>query len=450
MDKFNIANKKLLIVGAGGIGCEILKNVLLMGFKDIEIVDLDVIDLSNLNRQFLFSKEHIGLSKAIVASKVSIERYANDANIKPHHCEIQNSTFDVDYYKQFAVVINALDNLAARKHVNRMCVNSGVPLIDGGTAGFIGQTTPIIPKQTECYECVPKAAPKGYAVCTIRTNPTKPIHCVFWSKQLLQKLFGNSDDGNFLSDLQFDKHEDYSQSVFDRVFTSDIEVLRNVDDLWLLRKKPNVWTYQEMLQKNETTHEKYLSIAQNAELFKTTFNSLYKRRQESGVFEFDKDDDTMIDFIMACTNIRCYIFNLQPLERFDIQQKAGDIIPAIPTTNAIISGLMVIELMKVINEQYDDIRTVYLSKIPSRNKVLQFEKVSKPSNSCYICSNEMIEFECNIMNTTLRSLMDDITEKCSLLNPCIATGNQMLYESGDDLDDFEINVYNANSQKNTS
>lgn len=54
------------MVGAGGIGCELLKNLVLTGFGEIHIVDLDTIDLSNLNRQFLFRHEHIKKSKALV------------------------------------------------------------------------------------------------------------------------------------------------------------------------------------------------------------------------------------------------------------------------------------------------------------------------------------------------------------------------------------------------
>jgi ubiquitin-like 1-activating enzyme E1 B len=69
MDKFK--DSKLLVVGAGGIGCELLKNLVLTGFNEIEVIDLDTIELSNLNRQFLFQKCHVGKPKAIVIHIVS-------------------------------------------------------------------------------------------------------------------------------------------------------------------------------------------------------------------------------------------------------------------------------------------------------------------------------------------------------------------------------------------
>jgi ubiquitin-like 1-activating enzyme E1 B len=62
---------RVLMVGAGGIGCELLKNLVLTGFGEVQIVDLDTIDLSNLNRQFLFRHEHIKKSKALVGTRTS-------------------------------------------------------------------------------------------------------------------------------------------------------------------------------------------------------------------------------------------------------------------------------------------------------------------------------------------------------------------------------------------
>lgn len=67
--------------------------------------------------------------------------------------------------------------------MNRICVASEIPLIESGTAGYLGQVQPIKKGVTECYECQPKPTPKTYAYCTIRSNPKEPIHCIIWAKE---------------------------------------------------------------------------------------------------------------------------------------------------------------------------------------------------------------------------------------------------------------------------
>jgi ubiquitin-like 1-activating enzyme E1 B len=172
---------RILVIGAGGIGCEILKNLALIGFIHVEVIDLDTIDVSNLNRQFLFRSEHVGKSKAIVAAE-AVRKFNPDVQIIAHHGNIKDSKFGTKYISRFNVVLNALDNVDARKHVNRLCLSTSVPLVDAGTTGYLGQVMPIYKGQTACYECVPKPTQKVYPICTIRSTPDKPVHCIVWAK----------------------------------------------------------------------------------------------------------------------------------------------------------------------------------------------------------------------------------------------------------------------------
>ncbi|KAF3929631.1 hypothetical protein ABW20_dc0103558 [Dactylellina cionopaga] len=140
------------MVGAGGIGCELLKNLVLTGFGEIHIVDLDTIDLSNLNRQFLFGKQHIKKPKAlrviiarahlcgyVQVAKETASKFNPKVKLTAYHANIKDTKFDVEWFKPFTLVFNALDNLDARRHVNKMCLAADVPLIESGTTGFNGQ-----------------------------------------------------------------------------------------------------------------------------------------------------------------------------------------------------------------------------------------------------------------------------------------------------------------------
>lgn len=182
---------KILVVGAGGLGCEILKNLALVGFKDIHVIDMDTVDVSNLNRQFLFRASDVGRSKAETAAAFIRKRMDALMSIVPHFCKIQDKT--PEFYRQFGVVICGLDNVEARRWINALLVgfvdsnmNNLIPLVDGGTEGFRGQARVIIPSVTSCFECLlDMISPKTtYPVCTIANTPRLPEHCVEWASQL--------------------------------------------------------------------------------------------------------------------------------------------------------------------------------------------------------------------------------------------------------------------------
>ncbi|KAF9075176.1 hypothetical protein BDP27DRAFT_1380808 [Rhodocollybia butyracea] len=174
---------KILVIGAGGLGCEILANLALTGFKDIHVIDMDTIDISNLNRQFLFRQKDVA---EFIMNRVP------GVKVTPYFGKIQDK--DDDYYLQFNLVICGLDSIEARRWINATLVNlvdpenpeSLKPLIDGGTEGFKGQARVILPTITSCYECSLDMLnkPTAFPICTIANTPRLPEHCIEWASVL--------------------------------------------------------------------------------------------------------------------------------------------------------------------------------------------------------------------------------------------------------------------------
>lgn len=208
----SLSESKVLVIGAGGLGCEILKNLALTGFKKIHLIDMDTIDLSNLNRQFLFRAADIGRYKSEVAAEFVRARMGDpQLQIEVHTCRIQDKP--VEFYQQFSVVICGLDNIEARRWINALLVglvdeqlNNLIPLIDGGTEGFRGQARVIMPRLSSCFECsLDMISPKEtYPVCTIANTPRLPEHCIEWASQLEwpRRFPGKKFDADSPSDVE--------------------------------------------------------------------------------------------------------------------------------------------------------------------------------------------------------------------------------------------------------
>lgn len=182
---------RVLVVGAGGLGCELLKDLALAGFGRLDVIDMDTIDVSNLNRQFLFRAADVGKPKAEVAAAY-IRARVPGVVITPHVGDLTRRP--PEWYAQFHLIVAGLDSIDARRWLNATLVSlvdvdaetgevdrSGlIPWIDGGSEGLMGQARVILPRLSACFECTLSMfdTPKTYPLCTLANTPRLPEHCV--------------------------------------------------------------------------------------------------------------------------------------------------------------------------------------------------------------------------------------------------------------------------------
>ncbi len=198
----NVFGKKLLekiqntspfIVGSGAIGCEILKNLGMMGVKIMFISDPDYIEKSNLSRQFLFSDGDIRKSKAQTAAN-KIKKFNPDSEVLVFEnkvCADTETIFNDDFYAQVDILLNALDNIDARIYMDEQAIKYSIPLIDSGTTGSKGNVQVVIPYLTESYGSSKDPDEKtGIPICTIKSFPYKPEHTIQWARELFETEFG--------------------------------------------------------------------------------------------------------------------------------------------------------------------------------------------------------------------------------------------------------------------
>ncbi|NHJ00526.1 MAG: ThiF family adenylyltransferase [Candidatus Heimdallarchaeota archaeon] len=213
----------VLVVGVGGTGSEVCKNLSLLGIGKLILVDVDSIEYSNLNRQMLFSKEDIGQNKAEVA-KVRILHHFNpelEVEVFPFYVqEIPDKTFEsVD------VIAGCVDNYLARQFLNSIAIEHRIPLIDSATDGYLGQVQSIIPFQTACLACDNPPPPQETQVlmepCSIVGVPRSREHCAWKALYEFNTLFNRKPnetekDLEKLTQLANEYTERYNFGKFER------------------------------------------------------------------------------------------------------------------------------------------------------------------------------------------------------------------------------------------
>jgi len=154
-----LIDSKVLIVGAGGLGGPVALYLALAGVGTIGLVDFDIVDLSNLQRQILHTTESVGKPK-VVSALETLGRYNPEVNVVTHEYPI-NAENAMDLIAKYDVIVNGADNFATRYLVNDAAYLNGKPLVDGSILIFDGQVTTYEPGKG-CYRCLfPEPPPPG-------------------------------------------------------------------------------------------------------------------------------------------------------------------------------------------------------------------------------------------------------------------------------------------------
>ena len=422
-----LAKSSWFIPGSGAIGCELLKNLAFLGVATnkgtIYLTDPDNIEKSNLNRQFLFRSEHIGKPKSIMATESIrlMKPSFNVVGLTQKVCK-DNQTFVDKYMSQVTGVINALDNIEARRYMDQECFNKQMPLFESGTTGTKGNTQVVIPYLTETYSnSADPPQEKSFPICTIKSFPNEITHTIHWAMDYfeifnrgpknvnkwikdssvfdngtsVENTQGKEDVFNFLIKFNIKSFTDCVHCaiiMFYEKYKHQIEQLLTTYPEDYKTDDSNIfWSNGKRMPKpfdkfdsNNSHHLDYIEatsrlIAQVYQLDKqidrieiksiadkyeyiNTFNANKDVKNVDIVLpdnssfknivlkpeEFDKDNIMHVKFITTSSNLRAINYSIPPITFQETKGIAGRIIPAIATTTSVVSGLIVLEILKYI------------------------------------------------------------------------------------------------------
>ena len=189
-------NLRYFMIGAGAIGCEVLKNWAMMGVSTgaqgkAIVTDMDRIEKSNLSRQFLFRDRNIGQMKSESACAAAVQMNEN-MHLEAQTNKLDESTRDIyndEFYTQLSGVCNALDNVPARIFSDSMCVYYHKPLLESGTLGPKASYQVVVPSITESYASSADPPEQNIPACTLHNFPSIIDHCCMWGRDIFSGIF---------------------------------------------------------------------------------------------------------------------------------------------------------------------------------------------------------------------------------------------------------------------
>jgi molybdopterin/thiamine biosynthesis adenylyltransferase len=147
-----LLESKVLVVGAGGLGCPVGYFLAAAGVGTLAMVDDDVVELSNLQRQIAHNVGTLGQPK-VESAKKTFEALNPDCKVIPLQMRLNKENI-LDLFKQYDVIVDGTDNFPTRYLINDACVMLGKPLVSGAILRFEGQVTTIVPGEGHCYRCL--------------------------------------------------------------------------------------------------------------------------------------------------------------------------------------------------------------------------------------------------------------------------------------------------------
>lgn len=207
--------------------------------------------------------------------------------------------------------------------------------------------------------------------------------------------------------------EAFYKKLIKKLFIDDIEKIKGIEELWKDRSKPESFKEADLIVELRTDEEiistndhQIWNLSEWMKLLKSAIFHLISRNKE---VIFDKDDDETLNFVAAAANLRAKVFGIELGSKFDIKAMAGNIIPAISTTNSIAAAMIIIHAKNILEGNLDNYCNAYINygSSTSRN-IFSIERVCNPNPDCDVCSTDRALIKIDCFKTNLKDLLTEI------------------------------------------
>jgi len=334
---------QIFLVGCGALGCEYLKLFSMLDISSsssgkITVTDMDNIELSNLNRQFLFRNEDIGRSKSITAAD-KIMNINNKTRILAYNdivCPETETKFTRSFWDSQDFIVNALDNVEARQYVDSKCVLHQKALFEAGTLGTKCNVQIIIPKKTRTYSETQDPPEKAIPMCTLKNFPFKIEHCIEWSMEIFNTYFNEliKDIGEFAKGKE--SFMRYISTIDnDTILNEKLSNLDKISDCICKLNSYNIAAFARIVFDDIYTNP-IIQLLYNFPVDKLTDSGLpfwSGNKILPNIVNFNTNNKSK-DFIEVFTKILCNCFAIQyDLDEVSLNKVCADITPPLFTVN---------------------------------------------------------------------------------------------------------------------